>query len=151
MLGMVKSQKWDADGNPVGISNPNPLLDTREYKVEFPDGSVNVLSANAIMEVLYSQVDEQGWTYVILLEIVDHCKDGNAVLADNGFIPGTNQRHCTMKGWQLLMEWHDGTLNWIPLSEMKESYPLQVAEYAANNKITSEPAFVWWVPHVLRK
>jgi hypothetical protein len=37
------------------------------------------------------------------------------------------------------------------MSKMKESYPIQVAEYAANNKITSKPAFAWWVPHVLRK
>jgi hypothetical protein len=31
------------------------------------------------------------------------------------------------------------------------SLELMVAEYAVNNKIASEPAFAWWVPHVLRK
>jgi hypothetical protein len=151
MLGTVKSQKQDVDGNPVGISNLNPLLDMWEYEVEFPDGSIDVLLANAIAEALYLQVDEQGQTYAILLEIVDHWKDGNTVSADDGFILGTNQWHCTMKGWQLLIEWHDGSMNWVPMSEMKESYPIQVAKYAANNKITSKPVFAWWVPHVLRK
>ena len=34
---------------------------------------------------------------------------------------------------------------------MKESYPVQVAEYAKHNKIVSEPAFAWWVPAVLRR
>jgi hypothetical protein len=37
------------------------------------------------------------------------------------------------------------------LADLKESYPVQVAEDAVNNKIVSEPAFTWWVPHVLKK
>jgi hypothetical protein len=37
------------------------------------------------------------------------------------------------------------------LADLKNSYPVQVAEYAVNNKIASEPAFAWWVPHVLKK
>ncbi|MCK7497545.1 MAG: hypothetical protein MZW92_47270 [Comamonadaceae bacterium] len=50
MLGTVKSRKRDSEGNPVGRSNTNPLLDTREYEVEFPDGSIDVLTANTIAE-----------------------------------------------------------------------------------------------------
>ena len=34
---------------------------------------------------------------------------------------------------------------------MKEEYPLQVAEYAVANKIAEEPAFAWWINHMLRK
>jgi hypothetical protein len=42
MLGTVKTRKRDSEGNPVGGSNMNPLLDnTREYEVEFPDGSID--------------------------------------------------------------------------------------------------------------
>ena len=37
------------------------------------------------------------------------------------------------------------------MADLKNSYPVQVAEYAVNNKIASEPAFAWWVPHVLKK
>jgi ribosomal protein L31E len=37
------------------------------------------------------------------------------------------------------------------LSELKESYPIEVAEYAVDNKIASEATFAWWVPHVLQK
>ena len=33
LRGTVKSQKRDHDGKPIGSSNPNPLLDTREYLV----------------------------------------------------------------------------------------------------------------------
>jgi hypothetical protein len=57
----------------------------------------------------------------------------------------------TTKGWFLLVEWKDGSSQWVPLTDLKESYPVQVAEYAHNNKIASEPAFAWWTPYVLRK
>ena len=34
---------------------------------------------------------------------------------------------------------------------MKESHPLQVAEYVESADLTSEPAFAWWVPHTIKK
>ena len=55
------------------------------------------------------------------------------------------------KGWLFLVEWKDGSLDWVRLADLKESYPIRVAEYAVNNKIASEPAFAWWVPYVLKK
>ena len=34
---------------------------------------------------------------------------------------------------------------------MQESYLVQVANYAHHRKLSDEPAFSWWVPHVLKK
>ena len=34
---------------------------------------------------------------------------------------------------------------------MKESHPVEVAEYARARGIDKEPAFEWWVPHNLEK
>ena len=34
---------------------------------------------------------------------------------------------------------------------MKEAYPVQLAEYAVQNRISLEPAFTWWAPDVLNK
>ena len=34
---------------------------------------------------------------------------------------------------------------------MKESYPVELAEYARARGISNEPAFTWLVPHTLRK
>jgi hypothetical protein len=59
MLRKVKNQKRDSEHNIVGCLSMNPLLDTREYEVEFPDGSIDVLTANAITESLYSQVAKE--------------------------------------------------------------------------------------------
>jgi hypothetical protein len=33
---------------------------------------------------------------------------------------------------------------------LKESYPVEVVEYAKANKIADEPAFAWWVNDVLK-
>jgi hypothetical protein len=42
LRGIVKGRKRrDANGNPIGKSNSNPLLDdTHLYEVEFPDGDI---------------------------------------------------------------------------------------------------------------
>jgi hypothetical protein len=144
MLGTVKNEKRDSEGNPVGCSNTNPILDTREYEVEFPDGSIDVLTENSIAECLYSQVNKEGRNYLILSKIMDHRKEGNAISGDDAKIPGTNCLQWTTKGWKLLVEWKDRSSNWIPLADLKNSYSVQVAEYAVNNKIVSEPAFAWW-------
>jgi hypothetical protein len=37
------------------------------------------------------------------------------------------------------------------LSALKESNPVEVAQYAVSNKIDDEPAFAWWVPFTLKK
>jgi hypothetical protein len=59
-LGKVLAQKHDRNGNPVGKSNTNPILDTRTYDVTFPDGNTAEYSANIIAECLYSQVNNEG-------------------------------------------------------------------------------------------
>ena len=150
----VTGRKRDADGNPIGKRNANPILDTREYEVEFPDGATDVFTANIIAENLYAQVDEEGNSYAILHEITDHKKDGTAVNKDDGFVAtksgGTRPRQTT-RGWKLLVSWKDGTSSWIALKDLKESNPVEVAEYALTNKILEEPAFAWWARHVLRK
>jgi len=33
-----------------------------------------------------------------------------------------------------------------PINELKESHPIEVAEYAEANNLISEPAIVWWAP-----
>ena len=153
--GKVVTRKHDLDGNPVGVRNQNPILDTRVYNVEFPDGHVSEYSANVIAECIYSQVDEEGRQYAILSEIVDHKSDGQAVLPADMWIAGdgSRNRHMrrTTKGWKLCVSWKDGTTSWETLSNLKESNPVQVAEYAVTNKIDDAPAFAWWVKDVLRR
>ena len=70
---------------------------------------------------------------------------------DGKRIPGEEWLSRTSRGWKLLVEWKEGVSDWIPLKDLKESYPVQVAEYAVANNLETEPAFSWWVNTVLRK
>eukprot|EP00978_Attheya_sp_CCMP212_P031214 scaffold117251_cov65-Attheya_sp.AAC.3 len=63
------------DGTPIGKSNPNPLLDTRLYSVEFSDGEVTQIQANIIAENMFAQVDSEGRERMLLHEIIGHRKD----------------------------------------------------------------------------
>ena len=51
------------------------------------------------------------------------------------------------------VQWKDGSNTWVALKDMKNSYPVQLlgAEYAVENKLSQEPAFAWWISHVLKK
>ena len=46
------------DGKTIGVVHNNPLFDTREYDVEFTDGSIENYAANIIAEKIFSQVDD---------------------------------------------------------------------------------------------
>jgi hypothetical protein len=66
ILGQVFARKCDCEGNPIGMANVNPILDTQVYQVMFPEGNVAEYSANVIAECLYSQVDDEGRQYLLL-------------------------------------------------------------------------------------
>ena len=129
--GKVSRRKRDRDGNPVGRSNANLILDTRVYKVEFPDKHVDEYAANVIAEHMYSQVDSEGHHFMIMDEIVDHEKDRSAVTADAQCITvnGRQHSHKTTKGWKFCIQWIDGSTSWEALKDLKESNPVEIAEY----------------------
>jgi hypothetical protein len=110
--------------------------------------------ANTIAENIYTQIDEEGRQYLVLKEIVDHKFSDDAITKTDGFIIGQYGQQIpkqTTKGWKLCVEWWDGSTSWIPLKDLKEFNPIEVAEYAIANRISDEPAFSWWVPTVIQK
>jgi hypothetical protein len=131
----------------------NPLLDTSIFEVEYPDGTVDRLNANVIAENLMSQTDPYGHHYQVLHEIIEHKKDGTAISIEDGFIrakSGNLHPKNTTRGWKLLVEWKDGSSDWVPLKDLKASNPIELAEYALANNLEHEPAFKWWVKTTLR-
>ena len=54
-------------------------------------------------------------------------------------------------GWELLVKWRDQSESWVRLCELKESHPIEMAEFAMARGIQDQPAFAWWVPFTLRK
>ena len=57
----------------------------------------------------------------------------------------------TTKGWEIQVRWKDGSVDWLPLLQVKESIPVELAEYSVAQKINKEPAFNWWVNKTVRK
>ena len=146
-------QLRDADGIPMGMAIENPILNSHMYKVEYQDGMKASLVANYIAENLFAQVDQEGNTHVLLDELIDYIVNGCEVKLQDAFITtgtGTRRRCETTLGWELLAQWKDGSTNWISLKDLKESYPVQTAEYTVAAKIAMEPAFAWLVPHMLK-
>jgi hypothetical protein len=42
-------------------------------------------------------------------------------------------------------------MSWEPLKNLKESNPVQVAEFAVLNQNADKPSFAWWVEDVLQR
>ena len=153
-FGRVVKRLRDKNGIPIGTANDNPILDTRIYEVEFPDGYRTSLAANAIAENLFAQVDDNGNRHVLFSEIIDHRTNGKELKQQDAFVvtsTGTKRRRESTAGWEILVMWKDGSTTWVALKDMKAAYPVQVAEYATSSRIAGEPAFAWWVPFTLRK
>ena len=150
----VTKRLRDKDGLPIGTANDSPILDTRLYEVEYLDGHKASLAANAVAENLFAQIDEEGNRYITMESIMFHRVNGAQLSKDEGYIISQNggkRRKETTKGWEILLHWKDGSSTWEKLKDVKDSYPVQLAEYAHQSRIASEPAFAWWVPHVLKK
>jgi hypothetical protein len=153
LLAKVIGRKRDNDGNPVGMAHPNPIIDTRVYEVIFHDGHVEEYAANVIAENMYVQVDAEGNQFALLQEIIGHRKDNTALNVEDMYVQGSNNLSMkkSTKGWHLQIMWKDGSTTWEPLKDLKSSNPVEVAEYAVAHELIEEPAFKWWVPHVIKK
>jgi hypothetical protein len=60
------------------------LFDTREYEVEFTDGTREKYQVNIVAENMFAQVDNEGNQYLLLQEITDDKKDNSAIPISDG-------------------------------------------------------------------
>jgi hypothetical protein len=155
-IAKVVKRKRDADGHPIGHSNSNPILDTRVYEVEFADGHIQAYAANVLAEAIYTQVDNEGNRFLLLQEITDHIMDDTALTTEQMYYPNAHGSRNpspkqTTKGWKLCCLWKDGSTSWEPLRNLKESNPIEVAEYAEAKCLLNQPAFIWWAKETLQR
>ena len=125
------------------------------YDLEFPDGQIKEYAANVIADNMVSRTDAEGFSTALFDGIVDFKKDETAIPKSERFVYSSknNRRRLrqTTKGWNLQVPWKDGSETWIPLRTLKESNPVDVAEFAIAKGIQDEPAFAWWVPYTVKK
>ena len=83
---------------------------------------------------MLTQVDSDGFTMNMMEGIVDHKIDTDVAVSklDMYVVTSRGQRRLgkTTCGWKLLVRWKDGSESWVHLKDLKESHPVNTAEYA---------------------
>ncbi len=149
----MRRRARDPQGTLSGHANNNPILDTRQYEVEFEDDTIGSYAANVVAEFMFAECDGDANQHVLFDTTVDHKSDGSAVQYADRFVKVNGRQHVkkTTKGWKLCVKWKDESTSWETPADLKESFPIQVAEYAVCQSIDNEPAFAWWMPYILKK
>ena len=94
-----------------------------------------------------AQCDSEGNQYTLFDGICGHRKNH-----EYKSIPPNDQRRTkTTRGWDIQLQWTNGETSWLPLRDVKNSNPIELAEYAIANELENELAFKWWVKHALRR
>ena len=155
VTGKITQRTIGPDGQVRGTYYNNPYLNSIIYNVEFPDGQVKAYAANIIDENMLTQVVSDGMSTTLMEAIVYHQRDEDRALQHHDKYVKTKNGRChlrkTTKGWELLIKSKNKSESWVKLADMKESHPVEVAEYARARGIDKEPVFEWWVPHTLKK
>ena len=141
----------DSDGKVIGKWDSNPILNTLVYECAFNDGTIKEYAANIIASNMYEEGDANGFLSLLLHQIIDQKSSGEAIKLEDKYITtrtGTKQMRQTTVGWLLLIQWGDGSKQWVDLKVLMESNPVQVGEYVIACGIENEPAFSWWVPYL---
>ena len=123
----VVKRARDNNGNPIGRSHSNPILDTCLYEVKQANGARREIQANVILENMFAQADLEGRQFMLLNKIVSHKSDGTAIKKGNKYIQIPNRqpkRKLTTRGWKLSVRWKDGLSDWVLLADLKESFPV---------------------------
>ena len=71
---------------------------------------------------MFTQVDYEGNQYLLMNEITDHRKDNKAIPISDGMTRGHNGNESpkiTTRGWELLVEWKNGSTSWMKLKDLK--------------------------------
>ena len=132
----------------------HPILDSKIYELEFPDVRVEEYSVNVIIDNMLDQVGNNDWDASMFDKVISVRKGRDAINKGPGAyvkVNGIRRPIITTKGWSIQIKWKDGSVSWLPLSLVKSSNPVDLAEYIESNNLSSEPAFNWWVKQTLAK
>ena len=131
----------DEQGKVIGSPDENPILNTLIYDVEFPDINIKKYSANVITENVLVNCDSEGYYSSMMACILDHKRVGSAFRMNEKYIKSQNgqMKLCqTTVGWSFLVRMKVNTESWTPLRVLKESNPVDIAEYVLAIKINNE-------------
>ena len=151
--GHVVARSCDANKNVISRAHVNAILNTRMYWVEFTGDKVTELTTNTIAESMNVQCDAYGSENLHLEVLIDYHEENNTIFLteQQTSIQGRPVTHKTTADWQICCQWKDSSTSWEKLSNLKESHPVYIAEFAVVQEIDRKPTFNWWVSTCLRK
>ena len=116
--GHVLCLKHDADDNPIGRYNQNPILEIYLYEVEFSWREVTELAANIIAESMYAQCEVDENEFLLLEALINHRKNDSPLSVEDQQIVdrgGETLRKSTASR-DICWRWKDGSTSWEKLS-----------------------------------
>ena len=127
------------NGTPAGQYSNNPESISITYTVEFPDGTVKQYSSNGIAERMLTPVNTDGFIIIMKHGITYHKVDTSTTVSTSDMYDvinrGQNKLRKTTCGWKFLIKQKDESESWIHLKDLKESHPIELAEYAKTRGI----------------
>jgi hypothetical protein len=106
----------------MGMANDNPILDTREYIVEFPDGCESPYMANLIVENMITQCDANGNQCLLFKAIIDLKYEIETQVTERR---GEDHQQDKTRGWTLAVEWKDGSNHGNDSGTSRNRFPLK--------------------------
>ena len=99
------------------------------------------MTANTIASNSFSQFDQDGQRFLILqrhhiFAYRQHTDQGGRL-----FYPYAQWKQEEKRDHQRMVQCKYGISTWNQVKDVKESFPVQLAEYEVLNQITDEPAF----------
>ena len=88
--GRITKRSRGLHGEPLGRAHANPVFDTREYDIDFTDGSVDKYTAKIVAENMVAQVDDKSNQYLLMNDITDHRKNNTDIPKYDGITRGQN-------------------------------------------------------------
>ena len=134
----------DDKGQPIGSPNTNPIIEYRIYELKFPDERVEEYSINDIIENMLDQIRSNDWDASMFNEVISVRNGHNEIDKGQGAyvaVNGLKRSIIITKGRSVQIKWKDGSVSWLPLSLVKISNPIDLAEYiesSCNQSIPTE-------------
>ena len=91
---------------------------------------------------------------MIFDEIIDPSVDGTEIIHNYAFIVsmnGSKRRKETDRCWEILIKWKDGSIACDIMKDVNKLYLFQLSECSHQIRISQEPTFACWVPHMIKK
>jgi hypothetical protein len=93
----VTKRLRDDNGNPVGRASNNLITDTRVFEVEYADGHTATMSATAMSQCMFEQVDQEGNRFLLFEDVIYHRSTKDAVTQMDAFTTASNGRKSQSK------------------------------------------------------